>query len=153
MSWLLKWEGVSDCTATRPDLNMRKTTDEQSASGMFTQRLMGFQDQVGLSYFSCWLCDLRSHRNGFLRTALCISDVSVGEFCLKVFNIISLMSVCECVFGKRTLLNDLKWCCCHDSHWGRRLFTCYCRCLLIVSEKVTNVDKFRVSTHRQYHNN
>lgn len=73
---------------------------------MFSKRLMGVQDQIGLRYFSCCLCVQRSHGNGFLITALYIFDVSVSEFCLKVFNIISL-SVYECVFGKRTLLNYL----------------------------------------------
>lgn len=98
MSWSLKWGRVSDCTATRPDLKVRTIT--WCVLRIFTKRLMGVQDQIGLRYFSCWLCVQRSHRNGFLIKALYIFDVSVSEFCLKVFNIISLMCVWVRVWKK-----------------------------------------------------
>lgn len=86
MSWSLKWGRVSDCTARRPHFKMRKNYLMSKAHQVCLPK-----DRIGLRYFSCWRCVQRSHRHGVLITPLYISDVSVGGFCLKVFNIISLM--------------------------------------------------------------
>lgn len=108
MSWSRRWGRVSDCTCTQAPSRSEKNY-LMSKTDQFCLPKDWWTSMTRMVWLTFPADFVYRGATGMVSSYwLCIFfDVSVSVFCLKVFNIISLMSVYECVFGKRTLLNYL----------------------------------------------